>query len=362
MHIIPFLCYDSFVVDQPLDPTKFHILSPMQKKYALLGAVVFSLVVLPLLLVTYYNLAISRPAQTDKELTFEIKTGDSVYDIAHFLFLKKAINSEYLFILYVKLNGIDKKIQAGEYFIKPVNSVKDLGELFQHGVNDTQITFLEGWRVEEFARAASVKFPNIDAKKFIDLATKNEGYLFPDTYMVNKNIQEDALILDLTNTFETKTKDLWTPQKLAAVGMSKKEVLILASIVEREVSEPKDRPLVAGIFINRLKNGDRLDADATTQYAVALNHVAPTAQNLLTMNWWPKDLTQEDLALDSPYNTRKVKGLPPAPICSPSLSAISAVLSYVTSDYYFYLTDTEGVTHYAKTLREHEANIAKYLN
>jgi UPF0755 protein len=367
------------VSEQPLDPSKYHVISKKHKKLLTYLAVFFCVVVLPVLIANYYRLAINRPSQTDKEVTVEIKSGEGVTDIAKQLYDAKAINSETLFAFYMVVHGLDQKIEAGTYVIKAGSTIKDLSVLLQHGLNDTKVTFLEGWRTEEFARLAAQTLPNIDAQKFIAAAKGHEGYLFPDTYLVTKNVQETDLVSELENTFDDKTKTILTDQNLTRVGLTKDQTVILASIVEREAGNDTDRPIIAGIFMNRLKAGDKLDADATTQYAVALTHLCaldalsngtavsangtciPTNQELMSMNWWPKNLSEADIAFDSPYNTRLNKGLPPSPICNPSLASITAVLNYTHTDYYYYLTDRKGVTHYAKTLQEHEDNIATYL-
>jgi len=157
------------------------------------------------------------------------------------------------------------------------------------------------------------------------------------------------------------------------------------SIVEREAAEHEDRRIIAGILIMRLREGMALEADATTQYAVALNkHCVPEEcrneeaicdldpsvavcetglekKYLDDVEWWPKKLTKYDLDYNSPYNTRSTVGLPPAPISSISVSALESVIDYVPSDYYFYLTDSEGITHYARDLEGHIQNTNTYL-
>jgi len=127
-------------------------------------------------------------------------------------------------------------------------------------------------------------------------------------------------------------------------------VVILASVVEREVSKKEDREIVAGILLKRLKNEWPLDADATIQYAVGVSK-----------NWWPSSLKNADLEINSPFNSRKNKGLPPAPICNPSISAIEAVYAYRESPYWFYLDGSDGTTYFAETLEKHNENIATHL-
>jgi UPF0755 protein len=161
-----------------------------------------------------------------------------------------------------------------------------------------------------------------------------------------------------------------TPENLDKVGLSADQAIILASIVEREAAKDGDRPVVAAILVKRFKEGMKLDADATVQYAVATNTFsnclirssAPCSpEEINDFTWWPASLTQADLDFDSPYNTRKYAVLPPTPICNPGLAALSVVATAQPTDYLFYLTDKTGVTHFAKTIEQHNANVAAYL-
>jgi UPF0755 protein len=278
-----------------------------------------------------------------------------------------------LFNLYIYLNKFDRNIQAGIYVIPAGTSVVELAQMFQTGKLDIQITFLEGWRLEEYAREASSIYENIDYKKFMDLARPYEGYLFPDTYIFNKEVEEEEMIDYLIETFNNKTEDILTPQNLRNTGLTKEEAVIMASILEKEARSDDDRHVIAGILMKRLSEGMQLDADATVQYAVAITQLcplteevtdiicAPPLEELLELDWWPDDLTQEDLETKSSYNTRLQTGLPPAPISSVGISSLSAVLNFESTDYYFYLHDPKGDVHYAVTLDEHNVNIQQYL-
>jgi len=352
-----------------LDPKKFHVLT--KKKKILIAAIsaLFLLVILPPLGYWYYNFALDRPSQTSKEVTFEIKKGELVSDISDNLYEAGAINSKFLFNFYAISNHLDRNIQAGLYTIDAGTSIKELVRQFQHGTLDKSVTFLEGWRVEEFARKAALEFPNVDYYEFITLAKNLEGRLFPDTYIFNDDITTEEMIEHLTDVFDNKTKDLLSNEYLSKSGLTTEEALIFASILERETSAESDRPVVAGILIKRLQEGMKIDADATTQYVVANRDNSCNTQTLACnisvdfsgIDWWKRDLTRTDLDIDNPYNTRENVGLPPMPIASVSLSALQAVVNYVPSDYYFYINDAQGNTHFAATLAEHEANIAKYL-
>lgn len=338
-----------------VDEKKFHKLDPT-KKPLYIGIVAFTLlIVLPALTYSYYGIALNRPAQNDREKVFKIDKGEGASDISSRLYAEDLINSKALFDVYVVLNNYQDNLQAGVYTVPAGSSVKQLVMLFSKGTDDLRVTFLEGWRVEEIAQEASLSFEGVGYDRFLDEAKQYEGRLFPDTYDFSVGAAEETIINAMRENFKDKTKDLLTAEALAKAGLSEEQVVIVASIVEREVRTEEDRAIVAGILLKRFKDRELLGADATTQYAVA-----PKMENGQE-TWWPNQLTVEDLASASAFNTRKVVGLPPTPICSPGLSALQAVVNPQETDYYYYLTDLEGVTHYATTLDEHNRNIGKYL-
>jgi UPF0755 protein len=355
-------------MSEDLDPEKYHVMTPKKKKILTIVLLVLFFIVIPVLSFFYYKSAVFRPSQTSKEANFEIKSGDSVFEIASMLYDKEAINSEFLFILYTFLNKPNVNIQAGTYKIPAGTSLVELVNEISHGRNDTSLTFLEGWRVEQYAITASRNLPKVDYQRFVEMAKPHEGYLFPDTYFFNRDSEEEDVLEILTQTFEEKTKNILTEDNLEKAGLTKEQAVIFASMVEREVSKEEDRPIVAGILIKRWREGMKLDVDATTQYSVVPRRLCngqtfcvPSMENISSFNWWPKDLTEEELKTNDPYNTRVIVGLPPAPICNPGLSAILSVLNYENTPYYYYLTGKDGVTRYAKTISEHNQNIAKYL-
>jgi UPF0755 protein len=357
-------------MSESLDPKKYHILTPSAKKLILIVVGLFLFTAGPFIFYKYYQFAVNRPAQLGRDAVFEIRKGQGLNDIAYALHREGLVNSEFLFKLYVVLNRYDKNIQAGIYQIPAGTSVVRLVSILQHGTYDVTLTFLEGWRVEEYARLASQKLERIDYEKFVTAARPYEGYLFPDTYSVQHEIRESELIKLLRENFESKTTDILSQEALARADMNLEEAIIIASIVEREVNNDEDRALVAGILIRRWRDGHMLEADATTQYAIAplkagcavnISSVCPSNSEALDMQWWPEILTREDLDYDSPYNTRKNGNLPPGPISNPGLDVIKAVLNYQESPYYYYLTDRDGVTHYSVTLNEHNDKVFRYL-
>lgn len=337
------------------DEKKYHRLDPKKKPLYLGAAAVFLLFVLPIFTYLYYNLALDRPAQNDREKVFKIDRGEGVSAISSRLYAENLINSRALFDTYIVISGQQADLQAGVYTITAGYSVRQLVELFSRGTNDLRVTFLEGWRVEEIAQAAEDKFEQIDYEDFVKRAKVDEGRLFPDTYEFNMESDEGTIIEAMKANFVTRTETVLTLEALAKAGLSADQVVTIASIVEREVNTEADRKVVAGILLKRFREDRKLDADATVQYAVAPRG---TEDERI---WWPKNITGQDLASESPYNTRKVTGLPPTPICNPGLDAIKAVLDPTETDYYYYLTDSAGVTRYAATLEAHNQNIADYL-
>ncbi|MBT7350400.1 endolytic transglycosylase MltG [candidate division WWE3 bacterium] len=354
---------------EELDPSKFHTLNMKYKKMYIAGVLLLVLVVVPLVSFMYYKAALTRPAQGHKEASFEIFDGESVSSIADRLYEGALINSSFLFKAHLVSQGLHTQIQAGIYRISAGSTIDDLSELFLHGTNDIAITFLEGWRAEEYARHAAASFKKVDYQDFLALSREKEGYLFPDTYFFKIDTSEEKIVEVLKETFEEKTSGLIRQKDLDVIGLTELEVITFASIVEREVFDENDRPVVAGILIDRFKNGELIGADATTQYATAhlriCNPIAavlcPTAEEAAVLDWWPADITLDELNWDSPYNTRKNVGLPPKPISNPSISAIESVLNYQETPYNFYLTDDNGITHYAVTLDEHNENVARHL-
>jgi UPF0755 protein len=181
-----------------------------------------------------------------------------------------------------------------------------------------------------------------------------QGYLFPDTYILPVGATADELVLLMLETFLAR----FTPElreQAASHGLNMHQAVTLAAIVEREAAVPEERPVIAGVFYNRLEAADLLQTDPTVQYSVA--ELDPLS--VQTYGWWKQELTVEDLAIDSPYNTYKYPGLPPGPITNPGLAPLEAVANPAETDYYYFVADAktgDGSHLFAVTLEEHEAN------
>ncbi len=298
----------------------------------------------------YYKAETERPVMVnDKYLTLTIDKGTSTKEIAQKLEDLGVVPTKYIMYAYMKQHP-DKQIQAGYYKIptKGLTFAKLIDE-FQKGSFEQKLTFIEGWRIEEYADYLRDEMTEDFAQNFLNSKYTKEGYMFPDTYIIEKTDSANKLASWMRNTFDKKFTNQMKEDAIKK-GFTQDEVVILASIVEREMNIKKDRPVVAGILIKRLQNGWPLQADATVQYAKGKEG-----------DWWPKLKAGDTKSINSPYNTYLNKGLPLAPICNPSLDALKSVIYYKETPYWFYITDNNGVTHYAETLEEHNQNVHKYL-
>jgi len=298
----------------------------------------------------YYKegtLAVNKNDATSK--IFVINKGESLNTIAKNLSNEGLIRNKIVFYIVVKRLGIERKIEAGDFRLSARMDVYEIAKNLTHGTLDLWITFIEGTRKEEMAQIIS---QNLDIPETEFIKNAPEGYLFPDTYLIPREATAGSIINILGANFDKKF-DVELQDKAKSKNLSPKETIILASLVEREAKLNEDRPLVASVILNRLKIGMKLDIDATVQYALGYQ---PDQKS-----WWKKDLTQENLEIDSPYNTYKNPGLPPTPISNPGLAAIKAVIDAPETDYLYYVSDKNGKMHYAKTLEEHNENVRKYL-
>ncbi|HNQ31009.1 MAG TPA: endolytic transglycosylase MltG [Candidatus Woesebacteria bacterium] len=280
-----------------------------------------------------------------------VRRGETVNSIANTLYSQKLIRNRVVFFLVVKQLGIEKQIQAGDFNLTPSMSAFDIATALTKGSIDIWVTIPEGLRKEEVAEIFAKDLPAFSASNFLSEA--EEGYLFPDTYLIPKGADSDMVIDILTKTFEQK----YTPEmaiRARRLGLTDREVVTLASLIEREALFAQDRQPVASVLLRRLKEPMRLQIDATVQYAIGYSKEEKT--------WWKKGLTVDDLKFNSPYNTYVSDGIPPGPICNPGIAAIEAVLAGdINTPYLYYVNDVNGKLHFAKTLAEHEANIRKYV-
>jgi len=282
-------------------------------------------------------------------ISFKVSPGDGARAISSQLAREQLVRSPIAFFLLVKMKGLETNLQAGDFRLYRSMNALVIAEKLTHGYEDVWVTTLEGWRSEEIASALS---KNLDIPESEFLKVAREGYMFPDTYRIPRDATAGAIV----NMFRTIFDEKVTPAMRSSAsryGLSMDGLVTLASIVEREGNTEEDRPVIAGILLKRLEADWPLQVDATLQYALGYQ---PHEKS-----WWKTALSADDRLVKSPYNTYTNPGLPPGPICNPGLSSIRAVVSPKSSDYWYYIHDPAGGVHYARSIEEHNANIAKYL-
>lgn len=319
--------------------------------------------------------ALLRPAGTSKAtVRFVVAPGETAAQIADRLEQQGLITNASLFRLYIRHEGIDARLEAGEFELSPSMTMPEIAAALQEArIQEVTLTIPEGLRAEEVAEllqqaevtdsasflalVRSGDVPGLDLGEYDFLSDRPagaslEGYLFPDTYRFPLRAQPaEVLRIFLDNFGRRVTPEL--RQEAAARNLSLYSVLTLASIVEREAVRADERPLIASVYLNRLAHNMFLNADPTVQYAMGYQ---PD-----TGKWWKSPLTLEEYNnVISPYNTYLNPGLPPGPICSPGLSAIEAVIRPAETDYLYFVATGDGSHAFARTPEEHQANVERY--
>ncbi len=290
---------------------------------------------------------IQPPEMFPETVVVEIPVGFTARGVGEILQYHGIIRSPLLFRTLVRLSGKETEIQSGAFlFSEKMDLLQVTSKMLagERGISRIRLTVPEGLTIKQLARLVATNLPNVSEGEFLNEAKGWEGYLFPDTYFFFSNATTGPVIVAMEENFAIKTNDL----KGESLGLGKKwqDIVTMASIIEEETVSDVDQRMVSGILWNRINIGMRLQVDASFAYLLG----KPTSE-----------ISTADLLLDSPYNTYRYAGLPPAPISNPGLRAIGAALYPAPSSYLYYLSDKDGVLHYAKTFEEHKLNKAKYL-
>lgn len=299
----------------------------------------FLLLILPFLVAFLYIYFNSRPVSNNTSTKiFEIKKGDGVSSISNNLIKNNLIRDKYTFFFYTHSMGLNNKLQFGNYKLSSSMTTQEIiTKLSEGGVTDYWLKIIDGTRVEEVSGLPLTKTKNL------------EGYLFPDSYLIPQYFNTDQILATIKTNFDKKFAQAKQNQ---TNKMNDSQIIILASIIEREARTLGVKQGVAGVLINRININMPLQSDTTIQY-IRDSLKKPT-------KYW-QDINASDISIISPFNTYKNKGLPPSPICNPGYDSIYAAFHPTESDYIFYLTGNDGVMYYAKTLDQHNVNIDKYL-
>ena len=293
-----------------------------------------------------------------------IPAGASQNEIGQILLEQGLVRSRWAFLAATRWLGYDGQLKAGEYRLSASSSLWEIIEkLYRGEVITYRLTIPEGYTAEQIRtqllEAESLQGGQVESlfndpgrvadwvpdERLAQLKSPLEGYLFPDTYQYTAGMSA----ADLVDMMLSRFRDLWNQERLAkleALGLSIHEAVTLASIVEKEARLDEERPIIAAVYLNRLKRNMKLDADPTVLYALG-----KTPGEMLFY---------KDLEIDSPYNTYRYSGLPPGPIASPGLKSIDAVLNPADVPYLYFVARNDGSHEFAVNYAEHLQNVARY--
>jgi UPF0755 protein len=278
-----------------------------------------------------------------------VPEGASAKEAGEMLEAQGVVRNGTAFSIAVTILGADRGVRAGDYLFKEPRDLLSVARAITtgaFGLEPIRIRIPEGATTKEMAKVYAAQLQRFDAEKFIEKAQPDEGFLFPDTYFFLPNATEDIVIKAMRQNFDTNIASL--AGKIEAYGKPLREVVIMASILEKEAFSHEDRRKIAGVLWRRIKIDMALQVDAAFLYSIGRASFT---------------LTKEDLAdKEDPYNTYIHKGLPPGAIGSPSLSSLEAAVTPIDGGYLFYLADRNHVTYYSKTYEEHLRLKSLYIN
>lgn len=298
--------------------------------------------------IVWWKNGVSPVNSSNKKSTiFIVQKGTGLKEIAGKLEAAGFIKNRVIFFLYSRLEKLEGKIQAGSFRLSQSMTAEEIAQNLTHGTLDIWITVPEGKRAMEIAEILKEEISTYNSS-WPSILAAQEGYLFPDTYLIPKDADIGMIVSQMRGNFEQRYATLFK----ATTKLVKEEIVILASLIEREAITDTERPIIAGILINRLNGAIPLQVDSTIQYA--------KGQNASNKKWWEPVTLEEYRSVVSDYNTYLQTGLPPGPISNPGLEALRAAAFPADTDYLYYLHDKNRQIRYAKTLDEHNANIEKF--
>jgi len=290
--------------------------------------------------------AYDEPGPLAEDATVVLPRGSSVGRISRILEDNGVLANPNLFRIVVRASGQSKSLQAGEYLFPAHTSMRAVTEqLIQGDTVARRLTLAEGLTNHEILRVVS------EAEALVGPVPKigREGTLLPETYHYAYGDTREAVIGRMQQAMRELVDDLWPHRAPDLPFDTAEQAVVLASIVEKETAIAEERARVAGVFVNRLRRGMRLQSDPTVVFAVT-NGAGPLGRRL----------TREDLSTDSAFNTYRIKGLPPAPIANPGRASLEAVLRPAATDDLYFVADGNGGHAFAKTLKEHQENVRRW--
>jgi UPF0755 protein len=312
-----------------------------------------------------------RPVESpaDEPVTVVVESGEGSNSIADDLKKTGAIDSATQFRVLVAFLGYGSLLQAGEYeFTRDTPELDAVYRIRRGLVSTKSVTVVEGWRLEQIADAVAEQ--GIPRNEFIAAARRLDydfpflegmrtgerldGYLFPATYTIRRRDTARDVVQKMLQAFADNLPGT-LEQQATGLGLSLHEVVTIASIIEREAVLPEERPVMAQVFLRRLRLGIPLEADPTVQFALAND-----PDSMAEFGYWKQGLTTDDLEVASPYNTYTEAGIPPGAICSPRLDSMNAVVNPADTNYLYFVAKPDGSHAFAETFQEHLDNIEAF--
>ena len=301
----------------------------------------------------FYRQGLQPVSSLDKPQMFVVSYGEGISSVGGRLVKAGLIRNKLIFLLEAKRSGLEERLTPGDFRLSPSMTLREIILTLGEGNVDVWITIIPGWRWEQVALALQEKLTTFDSS-WLEVLREKDGFLCPDSYLVPKEADARLFLDIIERNYKKKVSPLVAQAKER--GLTEKELITLASLVEREAGDEEGRLIVAQVLLNRLKKDWPLQVDATIQYAVASVNCADFLNK--KCRWWPRISGAQTREVDSPFNTYLYRGLPPAPICNPSLQSIEAVLKApLNSPYWYYFSDEKGIIHPSRTLQEHNEGV-----
>jgi UPF0755 protein len=289
-----------------------------------------------------------QPGPLETDTTYLVREGAGISEIAEGLERKNIISNSRIFKTVTAFLGDDQKSRHGEYAIKAHASMEEIMDILKSGKSiQYSLTLPEGLTVKQMFKKIADD-PNLDGDLPAELPA--EGSLRPDTYKFTRGSKRSAVLAQMSASQTRILDEVWDKRDKDLPLASKEELLILASIVEKETGKADERPQVASVFLNRIKKGMRLQSDPTIVYGLFGGDGKPA----------DRELSKADVDKETPYNTYRIDGLPPTPIANPGRAALEAVANPSRTDYLYFVADGSGGHAFAATLDEHNENVRRW--
>jgi UPF0755 protein len=301
---------------------------------------------------------INSPADaTDNQATFIIRAGETFNELTARLKRKGIIASTTRFRLYSRMTGSDKRLKAGEYSLSATMTPAQILDMLVQGRSILyRLTIPEGYTIDQIAQEIArqglgtaeeiqrLATNPLVAQSYAIEAQTLEGYLFPDTYYFPKDVEPAKIIAKMVEHFKAQFQPVWE-QRAKELNFSVHQIVTLASIIEKETGAPSERPIIASVFHNRLKKKMRLESDPTVIYGI------PNFDG---------NIKRHHLQTRTPYNTYKIRGLPPGPIANPGSASIEAALYPYETNFLFFVAKKDGTHQFSTNIKDHNRAVRKY--